>query len=306
VAGIPGDWARLAVCASSLAFDDCNPIERIDLDSVGAALAPAVNVPPEGPGPVAAFDCNEEPCSLAVFVNDQDLVASTPVTFAPSPVISITPGAGLLEGQSVTVSVNNLTPGASYAIFGCGAGCEPPIDVTASAEGVATTTATVSQVAGVSYCRSNCQFALWADGLFVAKAYAMAEGSVAASPATGLADGDTVHVAGTDLMPTYDGPNLGPFPTGDWALVQCDAALADAPSLYAAFDRCAPPPNAAAVTVTGSTLDADLPVASSFTSFLGREVDCTTGPGACVIGLYRFDMDAQSSAWLTPITFATA
>ena len=115
------------------------------------------------------YDCHEEPCSVAVFVDDEDLVASTPVTFAPSPVISITPRAGLLEGQSVTVSVNNLTPGASYAIFGCGAGCEPPIDVTASAEGVATTTAAVSQVAGVDYCRSNCQFALWADGLFVAK-----------------------------------------------------------------------------------------------------------------------------------------
>ena len=107
-------------------------------------------------------------------------------------------------------------------------------------------------------------------------------------------------------MPTLRRAEPGPFPTGDWVLVQCDAALADAPSLYAAFDRCAPPPNAVAVTVTGSTFDGDVPVASSFTSFLGREVDCTTGPGACVVGLYRFDMDAQSSAWLTPITFGPA
>ncbi len=213
VAGIPGESARLAVCASSVDFASCTPFERVELDSVGAALAPNVSVPPESAGGVTpAYDCNEEPCSIAVFVDDEDLVASTPVTFAPSPVISITPRAGLLEGQSVTVSVNNLTPGASYAIFGCGAGCEPPIDVTASAGGVATTTATVSQVAGVDYCRSNCQFALWADGLFVAKAYSMAEGAVAASPADGLADGDTVQVSGTDLMPTLRRAEPGPVP----------------------------------------------------------------------------------------------
>jgi hypothetical protein len=131
----------------------------------------------------------------------------------------------------------------------------------------------------------------------------MAAGSLAAAPDTGLADGQTISVTGTGLMPSYAGPTLWIFPTGGWSVTQCDRALVDQPNLAGALTHCGAAPVTRAVTVGGSTLDTTLQVRSSLTTIVGGTVDCAASPGACVVGLVRFEQDGTVSTHLAPITF---
>jgi hypothetical protein len=265
------------------------------------------------------YDCGLEPCVLSIPVGDGSTgtLATLPVTFKPPPEMTLTPGTGLLDGQQVGVEVANLPPATDYFLMRCSGvrRCEPPVRVTSSASGVVTTTAPVHQTLFSDYCRNLCHFSLWTIGWLgeedpfggtqlASNSYAMAVGSTGVAPATGLVDGQEVRVTGADLMPTYAGRQLGPWPTGGWLLTQCDASIVGELSLYGAFDNCALPPLTSAITVEGPTLDAPMTVAGSFTTFLGRDVDCTAAPGACVVGLYRFEQDASSTGHFTPITFA--
>ena len=130
----------------------------------------------------------------------------------------------------------------------------------------------------------------------------MATPTVSASPATGLADGDTVTVAGSGLQPTYAGPTVL-FPTGGWGLVQCDAAVGSHPSLVEVFQQCAVAPGGAAVQVPGSTSSTDVQVRASVSKILGGTTDCTASPGACVVGLVRWEQDASTTSAFTPMSF---
>jgi hypothetical protein len=306
LAGMPGTRVIASLCAQGTR--DCVTFGWLPLDVVGAAT---VRSRMDGRIPFGeneTHDCRVEPCVLSAFADETngDALAAVPVTFLPPPEMTLAPSVGLLDGQEIGVEVSYLAPDTTYDLVRCWSvgRCEPPVQVTSSATGVVTTTATASQVAGTGYCRNQCYLALRTTiGREVTSSYAMAEGSTHVAPATGLVDGQEARVTGTELMPTYAGRQLGPWPTGGWAVVQCDAAITEDVSLYNAFDDCAGPPIARAVTIAGSTVDEPVTLASSFTTILGRQVDCTAAPGACVVGLYRFEQDASSTGHFTPVTF---
>jgi hypothetical protein len=136
--------------------------------------------------------------------------------------------------------------------------------------------------------------------------YAMAEGSLAASPSSGLADGDTVTLTGSDLMASYEGPPFWIFPsTGGWGIAQCGAAVVDDPTILGVFTHCALA-SPATVHVPGSTASVEVPVASSITSILGQEIDCASAPEACVVIVARIEQDGSVSVHDAPVTFVDA
>jgi hypothetical protein len=131
----------------------------------------------------------------------------------------------------------------------------------------------------------------------------MAAGSLSASPTTGLTDGQTVQVTGTDLMPTYAGPLRWIFPTGGWSLTECDAAVLDDPTLGGVLTHCSAAPTTRGVTVDGSTLATTIDVRATIPTILGGTTDCTAAPGTCVVGLVRLEQDRSVSTHLEPIAF---
>ena len=154
------------------------------------------------------------------------------------------------------------------------------------------------------YCRDHCTVTLLSPtgDLQAVVGYAMAEGDLSLSPDTGLRDGQTVQVTGRDLMSTYHGPTLLVFPTGGWVISQCDRAILDQPSLFGFFTHCVVL-GTRAVTIDGSTLDTTWDVQATITKILGGTTDCTASPGACVVGLARFEQDASLSTHFVPVGF---
>lgn len=261
--------------------------------------------------------CGDEPgdCVFAVEV-DPGGFASAPISFAPPPVATLTPATGLLEGQPMTFQVTGLQPGVTYEIercsgrvvdwTACTGGEVPP--VVASPEGVITTTVPAHQLlTGASgaprYCRRQCHVGVQSEPITLTP-YAMAEGLLAASPADDLIDGQLVTVTGTELMPSYDGPELQLARVGAWGLVECSRdVIADA-TLAGAYRHCAVPPGGGVVDVAGSELSADVRVQITFDTLTGQPVDCATGPDACVLALVRVEQDETMSLITTPIRFA--
>jgi len=158
------------------------------------------------------------------------------------------------------------------------------------------------------YCRDDCRVEVHGIGTdnrspSVSATYAVAAGTVTATPSTGLADGQAVQVEGTDLVRTYEGPTLWIFPTGGWALTQCDRAVLDDVTLGGLLVHCAAGPPTRGVTVEGTSLDTTLEVRSTITKILGGTTDCAAAPGRCVVGLARFEQDGSVSAHLAPVSF---
>ncbi|MBN2621722.1 MAG: hypothetical protein JXA83_00080 [Acidimicrobiales bacterium] len=226
---------------------------------------------------------------------------------------------GLVDGQPVTLSATGLAPDTEHILRrcdptrtpSCESGPEAP-RMTSDSQGNLDFPTTAAQrihtghLGGPEYCRTECTFVLQPFGRSEAWAvtvpYAMAEGSLAASPSTGLADGDTVTLTGTDLMASYEGPALWIFPTtGAWGIGQCAATAVDDPSVLGMFSHCAVAPPGVA-SVPGSTLSVDVTVAARFTSVLGDEVDCTTGPDACSLVLMRIEQDGSISVHAAPVS----
>jgi hypothetical protein len=261
-------------------------------------------------GPV--IDCRATDCVFAVYDGDHQLVAqTTPLTFAPAPTLTLEPSTGLLEGTDMTLTADHLLPSAPYIVQRCkGDLCDDGQQPTTTAGGTLTATVPASQLlrsgSQFGYCRADCEVVVRSlnPSPALRAPYTMADGAVAASPSTGLGDGQTIHVTGTDLMPTYAGPTIWIFPTGGWALTQCDKAVLDSPSLFSALVNCAAAPVTRAVTVSGSTFDETLDVRATITRIVGGTTDCTAAPGACVVGLFRFEQDGSASAHFTPVTFA--
>lgn len=302
--GLPGGQTTLHQCALPVSPERCQPGPTVFLDRMGGWTGEVVVFETiQSPiGPV--LDCLVEQCLLAAFVDDT-AVATAPLVFAPQFGITLYPSGALLDGQSIGVEVGGLPPGGSHTLLQCATSCDGLGTFTAGAEGTLDVTVTVSQRVGqTGYCRDNCRLGMEFEGELRTVGFTMAPGALTVTPGEGLSDGQPVAVAGTDLMPTYAGPVLGPFPTGGWALAQCDAAVGDQPSLYDAFDRCTVLPTPGPVVVEGSTYDETVAPRASITTILGRTVDCGAAPGACVVGLLRFEQDASVSAHLAPVTFA--
>ena len=152
--------------------------------------------------------------------------------------------------------------------------------------------------------RTSCPSTRPVDGVAAnAVGFAMATGTLAATPSTGLVDGQEVRVTGDRLMPTYAGPTVWAFPSGGWALTQCDRDVLDDLTLGGVLANCATAPVTRGVLVPESTMDEPFVVRSSITRILGGTTDCTAAPGACVVGLVRFEQGASLSHHLTPLTF---
>lgn len=305
--GLPAQEALVRQCALPVAPERCDAGTTAHLDRLGNGTVerpvPDSVEPPGAP----ALSCLDGSCVLAAFVDDSP-VASAPLTFLPPFGLALHPTDGLLDGQTIDVEVVGVPAGSTHTLLRCAGTsytCEQLGRFTASETGAIDATVPASQRMGDTiYCRDFCRIGLIYQNQLRTVGYAMATGSLTATPANDLTDGQAVQVTGTGLMPTYDGRSIGPFPTGGWVLAQCDAALLDGPSLYAAFDLCTPL-SAALVTIEGSTHDTTVHPGAAVTTILGRSVDCTAAPGTCVVGLVRFEQDASLSTHLVPVSFAT-
>lgn len=279
-------------------------------DGTGTTLARSRVTTPDG-----EMDCRVETCAFAAFaesdVPDEPTVAvSPPLELLPFPTVTPEPAEGLLDGDPMAITGSYLLPATTYGLELCvDSYCGLVDEVPVGADGTLRTTVTASPIIGVPpgrYCRTDCTILLvprTSIGEIADGTYAMAAGTLTAAPDSDLIDGQTIDITGDDLMPTYAGPPLFGFATGGWALTQCDAAVLDDPTLFGVFTHCSVPPPTRAVTIEGSTLDTDLEVQATIQRILGGTTDCTAAPGACVVGLVRFELDASLSTHLTPIAF---
>jgi hypothetical protein len=102
--------------------------------------------------------------------------------------------------------------------------------------------------------------------------------TIVATPSQGLRDGQTVSVTGSGFAPVVD-LGSGPRP-GQVALVVCLARVAQNP--LNAFELCGDASSEAPVAADGR-IAGSVTARRISTGFIGNTVDCTTGPGACVL-----------------------
>jgi pimeloyl-ACP methyl ester carboxylesterase len=130
-------------------------------------------------------------------------------------------------------------------------------------------------------------------------------GRLQLDPATAHADGQQVHVTGSNVPDSYDGPPFWIFPsTGQWVVTQCGAAVADDHSIGSVFVNCAPEATAPA-EVAGGALNTHLTVSTAITGALGDDIDCTAGDG-CVVALVRVERGGEVSVLTAPLSFAAS
>jgi hypothetical protein len=266
-------------------------------------------------------------CVIAVKVSANEY-AELPLVFGVPDVVTVTPSTGLLAGQSMTVEASGLVPSETYFVLRCPPGgleegspvlgqyCDShPFaapTVTTTADGtLATTVDALWQFTSGSgtplVCGGGCVVVLnravdpWNAS---AAPFEMATGVLEATPATGLADGDTVAVAASDLMPGYDGPPWWVLQTGLWAVGQCGAGVLDDTSVVGIFRQCTVPPGAGAVTVPGSTLDTSFEAQATIRPPIGDPIDCRAAAEACVAVLVRIEQDASVTLLSSPLSFA--
>jgi hypothetical protein len=256
-------------------------------------------------------------CVIAVGNGPDDPFAAEPIGFGAQPTAALTPAEGLVDGDEMTFTATGLEPSHPYSLVYCSSpfdgdtyGCESVAEVgrpvQSSADGVVTATLPARQRIGEWHpvCRANCSIGV-AEGewdLVAAAPYAMSTGTLTATPATGLADGDPVAVTASGVQPSYDGPPVWIFDSGAWGLGQCSADVLGDPTIGGVLAHCTTPPGGGAVTVPGDL--ADVEVQASVTPFGGGPAtDCATGPGACVLVMARVEEDWSTSLISTPLTF---
>jgi hypothetical protein len=306
VHGGPSASVDLGLCLAPASTGTCAVLLSIALDGWGTGRSQGMTADSRLFLAGVEHDCHVVTCELAVLAGDE-VLATTPFTLLPAPTLSVAPASGLLEGQLVQLSATGLFPDVIHTIYRCAGGsffsCEVAGSAAASSDGTLVTSLPVSQQLGSgSYCRDNCTFAVFAfTPLFAG--YAMAEGIVDVSPSAGLTDGQVVELTGTDLMPSYAGRLIGPFPTGGWAVAQCDAAVLGELTLYGVFTQCSAGPTLRPIDVPGSTVATSVGVEATITKILGGTTNCAAGPGACVLGLFRFEQDGSISAHTVAIDF---
>jgi hypothetical protein len=281
-----------------------------------------------------AVRCVDDPggCILAIGTTSGSATTPAgyvfvPITFGPPIGVTLSPASDLVDGQAMHLDATSLTPDTTYRVVHCwntvigiSEACEPAASaptVTASSTGTASATVTAVQRLDApndwwgseTYCRDKCQIGLVADTTGVLEAvsgYAMASGSISAAPAEGLHDGQTVTVTGSKLMTSYPGRNFWIFSTGTWAIGECEASVAGDPTIPGIFTHCTLPPPGGPVTVPTANSSTPFDVTTTLHPVTGTTVDCTTGPGACVVGLFRIEQDLSITLHTTPITFTTS
>lgn len=256
---------------------------------------------------------------------DAEVVASVELELVPE-TFSVTPDTGVLDGQPLTLTGAGLPPNSSSIVLQCPEGVSENaydqlsscdvytagafLPLVAGPDGEGTTTVVAQSLVGHGsqfaqhYCTAQCHIRVLVGSQTRSREVpiAFAEPEVVVTPAGGLVDGQEVQVDATGLRLSYDGRPVWIFPSGGWSLTQCDAAVLDDPGLGSVFDSCAAA-TTRVVTVDDNELHQPIEVRSSFTSFLGREVDCTTAPGACLVGLVRLEENTDVNIQLTPIAF---
>jgi hypothetical protein len=264
--------------------------------------------------------CADDPGGCFVGLGNTDGSAAwyVPISFAGTATLALTPDHGLLDGQEMAADLSGLTPGRAYELLTCGPfgstpdACHAEGSVTGSESGTATATVVARQrpAAGngqVIYCRDSCRVVARSEtGRTAAQApFVMSTGSLAAAPATGLADGQEVTLSGTGVQPSYDGPLIWIIHTGQWVLSQCAADVTSDPTLLGIFTHCTTAVGGP-IHVPGSTFSQPVTVAASVNRILGGTTDCTASPGACVAILARMEGDGALTLLSTPLTFGSA
>jgi hypothetical protein len=319
VRGGPAGTLQVHQCAlplgATLSDSRCSDVgDRFVVDESGqgsglvvphAVLAPATGG--------ATVDCRTDACAFVAFDAAGEIaVRWTPLVFTPPSVVTLTPSSGLLEGTTMTLAIDNLSRSTLHDVWLCATLlCDSQQTIATGADGTLHATLTASQRIDGSgdlhaYCRANCEILVVSYGpsrRLLRVPYALAEGALVASPDTGLGEGQTVQVTGTDLMPTYAGPPLWIFPTGGWSVTECDAAVVDDATLGGVLTHCSAAPVTRGVSVDGSTLDTTIDVQGTIARILGGTTDCTAAPGTCVVGLVRLEQDGSVSTHLEPIAF---
>jgi hypothetical protein len=273
--------------------------------------------------------CGETPgrCVIAGLAADGTDFATAPISFAPIGTMTLTPATGLVDRQQVTVDAAGLRPGGTYGLVHCTSPpigvsptypCEDPATaphVVASPDGTISTTAeplqrfTETHAFPAACNLPICVLALLATdpggrGIEAMAPYEMAQGTLAAEPATGLTDGQTITLTGENLMDSYDGPDIWVFHTGEWGIAQCDRAVTDDLSIHSIFNHCALPPEGSTVTVTGAHLATPITVQATIHTMSGDTTDCTTTTDACVLLLARIEQNSAITTHIAPISFS--
>jgi len=311
----PGTSASVAQCQVGVVHCSAPTTATLDAWGDGSVVLDQLSTYVAVDG--TAVDCRTSDCVIAAFDGNGDNVAARGITYGPATLV-LTPATDLHDLDAISGVVRGVDPGRLLQVTTCRRGTEAVFvrcgastgTVTSDAIGRAELDTTAVQrfttfaPARNQLCRDQCSIALVSpSGSVVAEApYSMAVPSVSASPATGLGDGDAVTVAGSDLQPTYDGPTVL-FPTGGWVVAQCDVAVGVNPSIVQLFEQCAVAPGGASVVVAGSTSSTAVTAQATISKILGGTTDCTASPGACVVGLARWEQDASTSTVFTPLTF---
>ena len=332
VTGTPGTQVRAAVCGeplgATLAESHC-VAELPEVVGEDGRVTATVLVRDQIVVPGSeSIRCMATNCSVAAFVwpteagAPETLVGEWPIALAPRPPVAwIEPHGAGRDGDFVRVLAEDVQPGVTYALVACDdvvtpwPRCEPPAgapQVTADGNGRARGEALLSQrftdaFGSHRYCRNECGFGLLPAGAplpTVVAGYTLSAGAVDVVPRSRLADGEVVTFSGTGLQPTYAGPPLGPFPTGQWVVGQCASAVLDDVTIVGVFTHCGAPAGVGPVTVRGSTFTVDVPVARTLTRILGGTTDCRASLSACVLVLTRIEQDGSVSLRSTRIAFA--
>jgi hypothetical protein len=284
--------------------------------------------------------CGEgaDACTLAVSTGVPGaagaiVVATVPLEMVPE-TLTVTPSSGVLDGQSVALEGAGLYPNSSSIVLRCPNGtsrdaydqlgrCDVLQDggfLHLVADSAGRGSVTVKQEVLIGWggqyqqtvCTDQCHVRILvaSNTRFREAPFTFAEADVEVTPDEGLADGQAVQVDATGLALSYAGDPVWIFPSGGWSLAQCDADVqvgtgGSGPSLGDLFDLCAAAPTTRGVTVDANELHETIEVRSQFTSYLGREVDCGSAPGACVVGLARLEENGTITTHLTPITFGS-
>jgi hypothetical protein len=300
-ASVDGDgrWsADFVVARRMLAYGGCGPADC----APGAISRPTI------------VDCIAAGvhCALTVYDYDDETSVTIPIEFdrsappAPAPSARVTPRFGLHDAQTVHVHGERFLPLSYVPIEQCdrnpldaGATCRDASQAYADAHGVVDLDVVVRRIMQTSTSRVDCIAAgvhcLIAVGLYDVELPRVVSitfdpnaplhlPTVTATPSTGLVDGQSITISGTGFTPNVQ-----------VAAAECGAGTVGTQSCDLG-------------NVVYGTSDGSGDASISFTvhaslSTATGTIDCTTGAGACVVGLANLNDLSEANG--APLTFGT-
>jgi hypothetical protein len=251
-------------------------------------------------------------CAISVFDYDDQAEASIPLQFdpgappAPPPSVRVTPRLGLHDGQTIHVHGEGFAPLSYVPIEQCdrspldaSSTCRYAAETGADAHGVVDLDIVVRRIMQSSSNRVDCitpgVHCLIAVGQFDVELPRLVSitfdpsapldlPTVTATPSTGLSDGQSITITGTGFTPDVS-----------VAAAECGAGTVGTQSCDIGH------------VVTGQADDSGnvsltFTVHASLSTGTGT-IDCTTGPGACVVGMANISDYSESNG--APITFGS-